>query len=230
MWLSSQALRQSLSVGTPEGVINMRAVLRYACASAGALVPAVLPEPPLPSSGEVLISMEFAPVCLEDSAFQASHVNTSRHFPMLVGVDGVGRVIAVGDQIENVRVGGRVFIPEGVHTWRQRLVVAADGLYALPKTVDPCQLVMLLRRPIAPLSGGARSNSANSQLRSLRRKIALVAHGRLKMPAPKVFPLWRIAEAVEEVRGGARVLLDLQATPTDVQENQAGGKVFKLAI
>lgn len=199
----------------------MRAVLRYACASAGALVPAVLPEPPLPGPGEVLISMEFAPVRLEDLAFQASPVNTSGHFPTLVGVDGVGRVIAVGGQIENVRVGDRVFIPQGVHTWRQRLVVAADGLYALPKTVDPCHLAMLLRHPSAAVSGGARSNPLDFQLRSLRRKIALVAHGRLKMPVPKVFPLWRIAEAVEEVRGGARVLLDLQAAPRSAQENQA---------
>ncbi|WP_460046920.1 alcohol dehydrogenase catalytic domain-containing protein [Pseudomonas sp. S2_H01] len=160
-------------------------------------------------------------------AFQASPVNTSGHFPTLVGVDGVGRVIAVGGQIENVRVGDRVFIPQGVHTWRQRLVVAADGLYALPRTIDPRHLAMLLRRPSAAVSGGARSNSLDFQLRSLRRKIALVVHGRLKMPAPKVFPLWRIAEAVEEVRGGARVLLDLQAAPRSVQENQARWRGFQ---
>jgi NADPH:quinone reductase-like Zn-dependent oxidoreductase len=49
--------------------------------------------------------------------------------------------------VENVNVGDRVVAPLSSFTWRERMVVSADGLFALPPDADPQQLAMLAINP-----------------------------------------------------------------------------------
>jgi NADPH:quinone reductase-like Zn-dependent oxidoreductase len=49
--------------------------------------------------------------------------------------------------VENVKVGDRVVAPLSSFTWRERMVVPASGLFALPPGADPQQLSMLAINP-----------------------------------------------------------------------------------
>jgi NADPH:quinone reductase-like Zn-dependent oxidoreductase len=49
--------------------------------------------------------------------------------------------------VKNVKVGDRVLAPLSSFTWRERMVVPADGLFALPPDADPQQLSMLAINP-----------------------------------------------------------------------------------
>src|SRR3984893_7332433 len=72
--------------------------------------------------------------------------------PTVIGNEGVGRVLAVGPGVGNVKVGDRVLAPLSSFTWRERMVISADGLFALPADADPLQLAMLaINPPTAPL-------------------------------------------------------------------------------
>jgi NADPH:quinone reductase-like Zn-dependent oxidoreductase len=54
--------------------------------------------------------------------------------------------------VESVKVGDRVLAPPASFTWRERIVVSAGGLSALPAGADPRQLAMLgINPPTAAL-------------------------------------------------------------------------------
>jgi NADPH:quinone reductase-like Zn-dependent oxidoreductase len=67
--------------------------------------------------------------------------------PTVIGNEGVGRVLALGPGVENVKVGDRVLAPLSSFTWRERMVASANGLFALPLDADPQQLAMLAINP-----------------------------------------------------------------------------------
>jgi NADPH:quinone reductase-like Zn-dependent oxidoreductase len=46
---------------------------------------------------------------------------------MVVGNEGVGRILAVGPDVTNVKVGDRVLLPLYSNTWRERIVVPVRG-------------------------------------------------------------------------------------------------------
>src|ERR1700719_1961275 len=65
---------------------------------------------------------------------------------------GVGRVIAVGPRVASVKVGDRVLAPFSSFTWRERMVVSANGPLALPPDADSQQLaVPAINPPTAAL-------------------------------------------------------------------------------
>src|SRR6201993_3690033 len=106
-----------------------------------------LPEPAAPSPNQVRIGVEFSPLNPSDLLLARGIYGIRPALPSVIGGEGVARVIAAGTGVENVKVGDRVLAPLSSFTWRERMVVPASGLFALPPDADPRQLSMLSINP-----------------------------------------------------------------------------------
>jgi NADPH:quinone reductase-like Zn-dependent oxidoreductase len=106
-----------------------------------------IPEPEAPGPNQILIGVEFSPLNPSDLLLARGIYGIRPALPTVIGGEGVGRVVAVGAGVENVKVGDRVVAPLSSFTWRERMVVPASGLFALPAGADPQQLSMLAINP-----------------------------------------------------------------------------------
>jgi len=131
------------------------------------------PDPGSPGAGEAVLDAEFSPINPADLLnLMGVYGAAQPRLPMSAGLEGVGRVAAVGPGVSHVKVGDRVLLP-GPGTWRERFKVKAQGLFALPQEADPRQLAMLRGNPpsaylmlndfVAPCPGQwVIQNAANS--------------------------------------------------------------------
>ena len=122
---------QISSYGDPQSVLEIRQ----------------LPEPAPPNELEVLVGMEFAPVDPSDLLMIRGLMPLRPELPTNVGTEGVGRVLSIGSAVTNVKVGDRVIPPLFSFTWRERFLIPAPGLFALPEDADVQQLAMLRVNP-----------------------------------------------------------------------------------
>ena len=106
-----------------------------------------IPAPGAPGPNQVLVGVEFSPLNQSDLLLARGIYGTRPALPTVIGNEGVGRVLAVGPRVENVKVGDRVLAPLSSFTWRERMVSSAEGLFALPTAADPQQLSMLTINP-----------------------------------------------------------------------------------
>ena len=106
-----------------------------------------IPEPEAPGPNQVLIGVEFSPLNPSDLLLAQGIYGIRPALPTVIGNEGVGRILAVGAGVENVKVGDRVLAPLSSFTWRERMVISASGLFALPPAADPQQLSMLAINP-----------------------------------------------------------------------------------
>src|SRR6266480_7575972 len=106
-----------------------------------------IPEPDAPGPNQVLIGVEFSPINPNDLMVAQGIYAYRPPLPTVIGNEGVGRVLAVGPGVESVKVGDRVLAPLSSFTWRERMVISAGGLSALPLDADPQQLAMLAINP-----------------------------------------------------------------------------------
>src|SRR5258708_38535558 len=106
-----------------------------------------LPEPEKPGIGQVLVGIEFSPVNFSDMLVARGLYPLHPELPSVIGNEGVGRVLKIGEKVSGLRVGDRVVLPLGRFVWRQRLVVSAMDLIVLPEDADPRQLSMLRINP-----------------------------------------------------------------------------------
>src|SRR5882724_11707997 len=110
------------------------------------------PEPDAPGPNQVLTGVEFSPINPNDLMVAQGIYAVRPALPAVIGNEGVGRVLAVGPGVKDVKVGDRVLAPLSSFAWRERLVASADGLFALPRDADPQQLAMLgINPPTASL-------------------------------------------------------------------------------
>jgi len=105
-----------------------------------------IPEPKPPGPNEALLGIELVPLNRHDLLFISNALGAGPALPTLVGNEGLGRVLAVGSEVKNVKVGDRVLAPVLTGTWREKMIVSASGLFALPAG-DPGQLSMLGSNP-----------------------------------------------------------------------------------
>ena len=171
-------------------------------------------EPAAPSPSQVLIGVEFSPIDLSDLLVVSGAYPIRPSLPSVIGNEGVGRILAVGPGVDNVAVGDRVLTPLYGHAWAERIVVPAEGLFALPADVDPQQLAMLTINP--PTAGLLLSefvdlaagdwivqNAANS---GVGRAVIAFAKAR----GFKTINLVRRTELIDELKalGGDVVIVD----------------------
>ncbi|HEY0688780.1 MAG TPA: alcohol dehydrogenase catalytic domain-containing protein [Kribbella sp.] len=88
-------------------------------------------EPPPPGPHEVLVSVELSPLNKHD-LLVVGGVLARPPLPHIPGAEGVARVLATGPEVDGLQVGDLVVLPLYAGAWRERLVVPADGLFALP--------------------------------------------------------------------------------------------------
>jgi NADPH:quinone reductase-like Zn-dependent oxidoreductase/predicted SnoaL-like aldol condensation-catalyzing enzyme len=171
-------------------------------------------EPAAPSAGQALIGVEFSPIDLSDLLVVSGSYPFRPSLPSVIGNEGVGRILAVGPGVDNVAVGDRVLTPLYGLAWAERIVVPAQGLFALPADVDPQQLAMLTINP--PTAGLLLSefvdlapgdwvvqNAANS---GVGRAVIAFAKAR----GFKTINLVRRTELIDELKalGGDLVIVD----------------------
>jgi NADPH:quinone reductase-like Zn-dependent oxidoreductase len=171
-------------------------------------------EPASPSPGQALIGVEFSPIDLSDLLVVSGAYPFRPSLPSVIGNEGVGRILAVGPGVHNVAVGDRVLTPLYGLAWAERIVVPAEGLFALPADVDPQQLAMLTINPptaglllseFVDLAAGdwVVQNAANS---GVGRAVIAFAKAR----GFKTINLVRRTELIDELKalGGDLVIVD----------------------
>ncbi|MCA1454996.1 zinc-dependent alcohol dehydrogenase family protein [Bradyrhizobium sp. BRP22] len=101
-----------------------------------------VPDVGAPAAGEVVIALEASPINMSDLLMISGRYGYRPKLPSIVGTEGVGRVLAVGDGVTHLKQGDRTLIPYPSPAWVERIKADAGRLRALPDG-DPLQLAML---------------------------------------------------------------------------------------
>ena len=106
-----------------------------------------LPDPHDPLANEVLVAMEYAPI--NGSVLQTIRGQYGRlpSLPAGLGNEGVGRILSVGVEVDDLKVGDRVPLPSPSPSWREKIILPSTRLVPLPHNADPQQLSMLSINP-----------------------------------------------------------------------------------
>jgi len=116
--------------GRPDDVVE--------CVEAGDLPP--------PGAGEVALDVLAFPINPADLLTMEGRYAVRPPLPARLGAECVARVSAVGDRVDDLRVGDLV-IPLDRDNWVQRKTAKATRLIKVPANVDPLQLAMLKVNP-----------------------------------------------------------------------------------
>jgi len=107
---------QITEFGTPEDVVRV----------------VDLQEPPAPGPREVKVAVEFSPLNKHDLLLAGGEF-VQPPLPLVLGNEGVARIVEVGEDVGTVAVGDLVVVPLFAGAWRERLLLPAEGLFALPE-------------------------------------------------------------------------------------------------
>jgi NADPH:quinone reductase len=85
---------------------------------------------PVPDRDEALVEIAFAGVNFMDIGVRQGMAWTEVPDPKILGVEGVGRVRAVGDSVEGIEPGQRVAWVYAPESYAQRIAIPAAGCIA----------------------------------------------------------------------------------------------------
>src|SRR5882724_1279272 len=91
---------------------------------------------PVPGPGEALVEIAFAGVNFMDIGVRQGVAWTEVPNPKILGVEGVGRLLAVGDGVDDVEPGRRVAWVYAPGSYAQRTAIPAASLVPIPDTID----------------------------------------------------------------------------------------------
>jgi NADPH:quinone reductase-like Zn-dependent oxidoreductase len=196
---------------------------------------AEIAEPDRPKPGQILIGVEYAPINDNDMLLARGLYTIQPKLPSVVGNEGAGKVLAVGDGVHNVKIGDRVVIPLGVFSWAEKVLAPAEKAIVLPAGIDPRQAAMLSINPPAAallleefvsLKRGdwIVQNASNS---GVGRSVIAFA----KQKGVQTINIVRRPELIQELKDiGADVVL-LAGPNAAVEANRAtGGALVRLAL
>jgi NADPH2:quinone reductase len=101
---------------------------------------------PRPGPGEVAIAVEAAGVNRLDVLFRSGRYHRGAALPATLGVEGVGRVVALGDGVDGPAVGDRVLgwgATGAPGFYAERAVLGAEVLVRVPDGVEPADAAAL---------------------------------------------------------------------------------------
>jgi NADPH:quinone reductase len=91
---------------------------------------------PVTGPGQALVEVAFAGVNFMDIGVRQGMAWTDRPNPKILGVEGVGRIVAVGDGVEGVSPGQRVAWVYAPGSYAQRIAISAASLVPVPDAID----------------------------------------------------------------------------------------------
>src|SRR2546423_921711 len=103
---------------------------------------------PQPAPAEVVVQMSAAPINPADLNSIEGKYPIKAPLPATPGMEGAGIVIEVGSAVRDLAIGTQGIFPHSFGTWREIAVIAADGLVAVPREIEPIQAAMLKVNPI----------------------------------------------------------------------------------
>jgi NADPH:quinone reductase-like Zn-dependent oxidoreductase len=100
-----------------------------------------LPEPSSPGPGQILVTVEAAGVGPWDELLNGAGWDVGLRPPAALGVEGAGKVLAVGAGVTGFAVGDRVLaheapLPGGSGFWTEQVLINADHAAACPPGLD----------------------------------------------------------------------------------------------
>jgi len=100
-----------------------------------------LPEPSSPGPGQILVAVEAAGVGPWDELLNGGSWDVGLRPPAALGVEGAGKVLAVGAGVTRFAAGDRVLaheapLPGGSGFWTERVLINADHAAACPPGLD----------------------------------------------------------------------------------------------
>lgn len=187
-----------------------------------------------PGPGEVVITVEAAPVHLADLYAMRGLENFRVPLPHVPGFEGVGRIKEAGAGVTTCKKGDRVFLPIACGAWREEVRAKAEGLLPAPKG-DAAQLSLmpinpptsyLVLKDFGDLKPGdwIIQNAANSNCGRYLIEMA-------KLWGIKTVNVVRRPELVDELQalGGTVTLLDGDDLPARVQA-ATGNAQIRIAL
>lgn len=102
--------------------------------------------PDAPGSGEVLIEMLACPVNPAELLIIEGQYASKPPLPAPLGIEGAGRVAAVGDGVASVSAGDVVMSLSRAN-WAEKLLLKASDVIRAPRDIDVAQLSMLKVNP-----------------------------------------------------------------------------------
>jgi NADPH:quinone reductase-like Zn-dependent oxidoreductase len=101
-----------------------------------------LPEPAAPAAGQVLVAVEAAGMGPWDALLHTGGWEVGLRPPAALGVEGTGRVLAVGPGVRGLAVGDAVIaheapLPGGSGFWAEQVLLEASHLARRPVGLDP---------------------------------------------------------------------------------------------
>ena len=91
---------------------------------------------PVTGPGQALLDIAFAGVNFMDIGVRQGMAWTDTPNPKVLGVEGVGRVVAVGDGVEGIAPGQRVAWVYAPGSYAQRIAIPAASLVPVPDAID----------------------------------------------------------------------------------------------
>jgi NADPH:quinone reductase len=91
---------------------------------------------PVAGPGQALVEVAFAGVNFMDIGVRQGMAWTETPNPKILGVEGVGRIVAVGDGIDGVSPGQRVAWVYAPGSYAQRIAIPAASLVPVPDAID----------------------------------------------------------------------------------------------
>ncbi|HEY3008743.1 MAG TPA: NADP-dependent oxidoreductase, partial [Micromonosporaceae bacterium] len=106
-----------------------------------------LPDPPSPGSGQIVVAVEAAGVGPWDRMLNGGW-DVGLRPPAALGVEGAGRVLAVGADVDEFAVGDRVLaheapLPDGSGFWAERVLLTAAHVAPCPSGLKPVEAAAL---------------------------------------------------------------------------------------
>ena len=91
---------------------------------------------PVAGPGQALVEVAFAGVNFMDIGVRQGMAWTDTPNPKILGVEGVGRIVAVGDGVEGIAPGQRVAWVYAPGSYAERIAIPAASLVPVPDAID----------------------------------------------------------------------------------------------